>query len=778
MLTCNHVDDLKQEINDYERHFTGMPLLVGFANNWEYAQLLPYLRDDPEKQLIAMSAYCMNDFPPDPKLYLEDISKQATQKSIIWLGTTHCTMFQGQQATKDFLQDLLCSSFYGSVTVLCPFCNKILTDLAQSNRKYDRNIILLDGDIQQLPTLYFDTATTTHQGSVKTIPQLLVALEQGDVQPEMHIVSKRCKRAYFPNSMYLLAESAPYQHLCKLDRGIAERTQEANGTPQEWQQLEQELGTSKSLAQLCSERLVGVRQLNENCVEFLSSKPFDRFLCFISLKVFYNKQNTYLACVLKEAKDVTSFIDSLYMKILDIAYRDTNFANFMQQRRKMLQKLGYNRIIIQKYCQQAVMHKDKNILWYLSDDSEEERKELIHALCCYSYSSEELATILPHVSQQLTDYLQPFTFNQENTKVLGFDSNLHQKFTDYFQRYKLQKLSNTIEDDFLTIVEQEATARNFLKVRHRSAIVQQLTKTDLKPYFFDALGVEFLAFIKAKAEEYGLHFQCEIGHCNLPSITCKNKEFYNAFPADSILKEDGLDDLKHHGIKYNYQKTPEPLHIFEELHILDTDLKQMSDELNHGQIKRIVILSDHGASRLAVIHKSENKMLQLPNAGQHSGRCCPVDEDPHIPFATVEDGYAVLANYERFKGSRKADVETHGGASLEEVLVPVIELSLQQKKESVQTICFVTKGEKEVICSPKDGTQLHLFADPPLQKPRLVVNNNTYEGIPQNDNRNVIFNLPDIRRKGKYQADVYDGDSKLQTLEFTTKRQTVTNDLF
>ena len=36
-----------------------------------------------------------------------------------------------------------------------------------------------------------------------------------------------------------------------------------------------------------------------------------------------------------------------------------------------------------------------------------------------------------------------------------------------------------------------------------------------------------------------------------------------------------------------------------------------------------------------------------------------------------------LSDYGRFKGSRKANVEVHGGASLEEVIVPIITLTLR-----------------------------------------------------------------------------------------------------
>lgn len=268
-----------------------------------------------------------------------------------------------------------------------------------------------------------------------------------------------------------------------------------------------------------------------------------------------------------------------------------------------------------------------------------------------------------------------------------------------------------------------------------------------------------------------MQFECFIGHCNLPSITSKNKEFYDVFPEGTVLKEEGLDELKHHGTKYDFQFTTEPLHIFDELAILDRDLKKMGSMLAMGHCQRIVILSDHGASRLAVTYRSENDKLELTEPGKHSGRCCPADEDPKIDFVTYEDGFAVLANYERFKGSRKADVETHGGASLEETVVPVIILTLKPKE---QQVFFV---ETVVPCSPKDGSSIRMFANPPLKKPRMVVGGQSYDGKFDGDKHNVIFEMPDIRRKGQHEAEIYDGGIKVTVLTFETKRQTGTNQL-
>ena len=436
----------------------------------------------------------------------------------------------------------------------------------------------------------------------------------------------------------------------------------------------------------------------------------------------------------------------------------------------MLSTLDDNSAMMKDFCERATI-KGKNILWYLSDETEDERAAIIHALCSYSYTVDELEKVLATISPQLAAYIQRFAFDEFNTKVMASDAVLRGRLTDYFQRYKIQKLTNHQDQDFVEIVEAEAKARNFMKLQARSAIVKKLDKKGAKPYFFDALGVEFLAFVQSRAEAYGMQFECYIGHCNLPSITSKNKEFYDAFPEDSMLKEEGLDEIKHHGTKYDFQFTSEPLHIFDELAILDRDLKKMSSMLALGQHQKIIILSDHGASRLAVTYRSENAKLELTEPGKHSGRCCPAAADPHIEYVTYEDGFAVLANYERFKGSRKADVEAHGGASLEETVIPVIILTLKPKE---QQAFFV---ETIVPCSPKEGSSIRLFVNPPLKSPRMIVNGQSYTGAFDGDKHNVVFEMPDIRRKGHHEAEIFDGGVKVTVLTFETKRQTGTNQL-
>lgn len=773
MKKLANIQKVKQEIDSYEKHFTGAPLVVGIDGSCDYTTLLGLLKDDHDgKQIIRMSDSCSMDFPPDPAFQISLISNAAKAKPVIWIGAAQVKMLYGQQPTEQFLINLLGTSLAGPVTVLCPFCGNMLEVIARNYVKLGCNVIIMSGGGRNIPAIHVSSKNMAYQrtDSVQGIKALLCILEDGKYGADIHLTTS-CKIAYLASSMYPVSEGIrPYQVLCKMDSGIAANTEERNGTSEQWQRLALDLQAAKNLSNLCVDRMCAVQNLANEFGNHLVGSADDRFLCFICLKVFCGNRNDYLTYCIEKSQTVDLLEQYIYTAILNIDYQDKRFFRWIKQRRHMLSTLDDNSTMMKDYCDQATI-KGKNVLWYLSDETEEERAALIHALCSYSYTPDELNQVLAIVSPQLAAYLQQFTFDTFNTKVMESDAYVRGLLTDYFQRYKFQKLTNRQDADFVELVEKEATVRSFMKLQARSAIVKNLDKKGMRPYFFDALGVEFLAFIESRAEAYKMQFECFVGHCNLPSITSKNKEFYNAFPKGSVLKEEDLDELKHQGTKYDFQFTTEPLHIFDELAILDRDLKKMSSMLAMGKCQKIVILSDHGASRLAVTYRSENDKLELLEPGQHSGRCCPSETDPGIEFATFEDGFAVLANYERFKGSRKADVETHGGASLEETVVPVIILTLKPKE---QHIFF---AESVVSCSPKEGSSIRLFANPPLKKPRMVVNGHSYEGKFDGDKHNVIFDMPDIRRKGHHEAEIYDGNVKVAVLIFETRRQTGTNQL-
>ena len=447
------------------------------------------------------------------------------------------------------------------------------------------------------------------------------------------------------------------------------------------------------------------------------------------------------------------------------------FDTYYAERKRILDSIPENLPYIDDYCDQIGMH-EKYAVCYLTAASERERYELVKSLSIYDYSEDEIGTVLKNGFPDIYSYMQPFAFDVLNTKLPDADSSLRGELTAYFAQYKQQKLTNRIFNEFISKVESHAVDRPFMKLQPRSSIVSKLDKDKTGFFFFDALGVEYLAFIQSKCEKYGLVSEFAIGRCELPSITSANKEFETTCP--NVKKISDLDELKHHSMVYDYATCPYPIHLFRELEIIDAELRRIQTQLAQGTIQKAVILSDHGASRLAVLYGKESASnIELAEKGVHSGRCCKIDEDPNLPQASYEDGYSVLANYERFKGSRAANLEVHGGATLEEVLVPVI--TLARKPDNV-TYCFV---DPVIKFKMGQDVRITLFSNMPMKQPRIQVNGIFYDGTFVGDKKHAEFVMPELKRTNSYEALVYDGDKNVGiTLSFSIERATKQKNLF
>ena len=292
-------------------------------------------------------------------------------------------------------------------------------------------------------------------------------------------------------------------------------------------------------------------------------------------------------------------------------------------------------------------------------------------------------------------------------------------------------------------------------------------------FFFDALGVEYLSFLQEKCEEYGMIYEINIAHCELPSIISKNKEFQQRFQTNNI---GALDELKYHSPKYQYESCKVPVYLFRELDVIEQELHSIRARLIRDSLEKAVIISDHGASRLAALYAQKHPAsLELEENGQHGGRCCPCEEDPHIPQVIHEDGVAVAGNYERFKGGRIASVEVHGGATLEEVVVPIITLSLKP-----QNVTYSFENDGIVKYKIGKPVTIVLFCNIPMEQPKLEVEGRFYEGTFQVDKRHAVFEL-DLKKAKKdgYLAAIYDGNRNTGvTLTFHIVRGTKEKNLF
>ena len=99
--------------------------------------------------------------------------------------------------------------------------------------------------------------------------------------------------------------------------------------------------------------------------------------------------------------------------------------------------------------------------------------------------------------------------------------------TEYFDAYKNQKITNTLEDDFLAKVEDFAQNRKYNRLPTRNEVIDRLDKTDTYLLWLDALGVEYLAFISNLVRTRGLSLSINIARSELPTITSMNRGFFD-----------------------------------------------------------------------------------------------------------------------------------------------------------------------------------------------------------------------------------------------------------
>jgi len=485
---------------------------------------------------------------------------------------------------------------------------------------------------------------------------------------------------------------------------------------------------------------------------YIRGEEYTNWLYFIALKLKLSAiYNDYLKYVLQNTVRFSDFASNILGKILEVHYGDRNFDRLYVDRKQLIEKFSEPEMasfVIE------TRKKPRESIYYLTDGTRVEKEGTI------SYFSEfkrnAVYNLLERVYPALSQYLYHYDFNSESVPA-----DLRSVLGDYFKSYKKQKLQNEIDPTFeatvLSLVRPDNRVYN--RLFSRNEIIDKIHKDGAFLYWLDALGVEFLGFIQSKCAQMGLSLTINIARAELPTITSMNRDFFENWKDEHRHHDERLDNIKHKDSGgYDYRNTKLPIHLAMELDIITEMLESAATKLALHQYDKFVIASDHGASRLAVIKECELK-YETDTKGEHSGRCCKYFEADDLPTAAVENGYLVLADYGRFKGSRAANVEVHGGASLEEVLVPVIEVTLKDNSIRVELV------ETKVTSNFKKKPEIVLYSANKLKAVSVVIKNKRYPSEKTSDHHFKVL-LADLRA-GNYSAEVFDGDDLIGQVEFS-----------
>lgn len=492
----------------------------------------------------------------------------------------------------------------------------------------------------------------------------------------------------------------------------------------------------------------------------ISGCEYKNWLVFLYYKLNLNKvENYYLKLVIEKTNSFDDFKTQLLNTITEYSHEDKMFRQLYDERKILLKNFPEEDIAI--FMKANEIDDDESIYRY-TDNTLLEKKTIVKWIVAHGIND-----AIEYVYPALNDYLQKYIFD---CPVLT------EELTEYFNAYKKQKILNCITDEFMLLVEHHAKHYSYAKLPTRNNAIKSIKdKKNTYLFWIDALGVEYLSYIQALAKKKGLSIHIDIARSDLPTITDENKQFFENWTGKKKYKEETLDNIKHKEKGgYFFTDDEDPIHIPAELEVIEKAIATAAMELTMHNCKSFVIASDHGASRLAVIKKQEIK-YDTETQGKHSGRCCHSFPNCEVQYKFDENGYISLSDYGRFRGSRRANVEVHGGASLEEIVVPIITLTLK-KQGDVQ---IKVLKPNNIIANRRNGVTLTLYISDIDFDNNVSINieNKKYHGTAL-DNQHFEFKLTDIKRARKepYPVEVFDGDDLIGSTNFKIKSKAATVD--
>lgn len=702
-----HISNAVKRIDEYLHSKLNLPFFVSVECGESYTKLYEGLSG---LRVVKVSDYCTEDSHPDYDRLFDDLTY--ITKSVLLLGMGASVQFANDKLPIQIIKE---TTFPCKIVVLCRGVGHLLNEFCVNETRFEKmRFCSIEGayDCQVIGV----SKSFTFPAAIKGYKALLQNLESGMtgkiyVQTDLTIhTSYNIVNAYSALKEQNPSFSIPCQALSDI----------------QWQAF-----------------------LSDNNNDGYVLEHWRTYLYYL----MNPSDNAYLKAVTAHSSDYSEYQYNLLNYLLDVSYTNPEFEELYRLRKELLKNYGTDKI--SSYIAQA-QQEGNDRMYYLTDNTKEERYEIIMAISESKTIPDNLITIYPDLAYYLNDYI--------------FSDKVPSELTEYFIKYKRQKLFNKIDDVFLEWVDRLSSdgKRIFNLLRTKNSIIEKYDDGQTHLVWIDALGVEFLGFIQKIAQELELSLSIQIGCSVLPTLTTYNSDFYDAWKGKKEIKIDKLDNMKHGDVSYRDLSTKDaPVYISDELAIIRDTLVKIKGMLNQGD-KSVLLVSDHGASRLVLLHNNENDW-EMKEKGKHGGRCCPVsDIDTKPNYASrkkTETGeeFWVLANYDRFQGGRKTGVELHGGATLEEVIVPIIKIELADETNRLKIKNETNNPQYTYSSDPV----IILFCPTPVKNLRVKMEGKMYTAERHEDNRYHVV-LTDCKKSERtVTVECLDGDNLLTSFEVT-----------
>ena len=228
--------------------------------------------------------------------------------------------------------------------------------------------------------------------------------------------------------------------------------------------------------------------------------------------------------------------------------------------------------------------------------------------------------------------------------------------------------------------------------------------------------------------EIALH----ITRANLPSITELNK-----WPKEAEVWRE-LDSEGH-------KNRPYPSSLLKQFHLVKEAMKKAKTKLELQDC--LLVTADHGLTRYGFC----SSQSLLPPKGVTEihkwGRCAKIGRitheitNPESPWIVEGNEWLCLLHHSRFKGGTGASNEVHGGATPEEVLVPVIKITPKDKDSEIY--CRIISRKVELNIRKEGVLEIEIFPTPERLEIKFISTGQIFMGHKKRE-RVFSFTLKNI----------------------------------
>ncbi len=390
---------------------------------------------------------------------------------------------------------------------------------------------------------------------------------------------------------------------------------------------------------------------------------FHKWIFGLWYKLGLNKSSDYISFAVDRSAQYKNLIQSVECAICD-CINSVHFDAWKNQRHTIIRRLkGYtpSKEFFEKLDE---IVDDRVKLEILTGETYEERVkilELVSAALRKGTPIDDLRSCLQEKYPDLFAYLKTSSFDSGDVR-------------EYISRYKYNKIA----DIFSLQLSEQAGQIDCLQFPTRGSYLRKLKNAIPSAYFlwFDGLGIEWIDMLLEKIKTIrptvSILETC-VATAVLPTITAVNMD--KADP-DTISEKkiDDLDTLSH--IKDRSETNYFSL-IAKQFELMGSIAKTILDTIDAYPDREVIVTADHGMSRMAAkgFHETQGVSLPFNAESRNHGRYCILSSgvtSVNVSNTRREDNIVAFRTHNHFISSGYAPGEIHGGATPEEMLVPII----------------------------------------------------------------------------------------------------------